>query len=195
MNERLLEELEGRINNWSPEQKIGDVFLTFVPFLKTYTIYSSNYSSGTSFPPSPLHHNTRSLLLSGRSLCCVLACVRFAVFTALQTYLRCMKENKGFAQFIKDTAKYPECSFHDASDYLSAHPNSLLLQKQNPNLRDDVCVCVRACVACVCRVPPPNSHAHPESAALHSSVEGTVLDSFALLLFGAKGTGAHLGSL
>jgi hypothetical protein len=30
-----------------------------------------------------------------------------------------MKENKGFAQFIKDTAKYPECSFHDASDYLS----------------------------------------------------------------------------
>ena len=52
---------------------------------------------------------------------CVCVCVRFAAITALQTYLRCMKENKGFAQFIKDTAKYPECSFHDASDYLSAH--------------------------------------------------------------------------
>ena len=55
------------------------------------------------------------------------------------------------------------------------------------------CVCVWWCVVCV-RVPPPNSHAHPESAALHSSVEGTVLGSFALLLFGAKGTGAHLAS-
>jgi hypothetical protein len=47
VNAKLLEELGGRINNWSPEQKIGDVFLTFVPFLKTYTSYSSNYSSGT----------------------------------------------------------------------------------------------------------------------------------------------------
>jgi hypothetical protein len=156
VNERLLEELEGRINNWSPEQKIGDVFLTFVPFLKTYTIYSSNYSSGTTFTPSPLHHNTRPLLLSGRFLCRV--CGWFAAFTALQTYLRCMKENKGFAQFIKDTAKYPECSFHDASDYLSAHPppTSLLLQKQNPLTCACVCVCacVRVCVRACVRVPP-----------------------------------------
>jgi hypothetical protein len=64
VNEKLLEELEGRIDNWSPEQKIGDVFLTFVPFLKTYTIYSSNYSSGITFTPSRNHTPVCWLLLS-----------------------------------------------------------------------------------------------------------------------------------
>jgi len=47
--------------------------------------------------------------------------------TALQTYIRCRKENKEFAHFIKGTAKHPERPALDANDYLSNLPISFFL--------------------------------------------------------------------
>jgi len=39
----LLSTLESRFAAWSPEQKIGDVFLQIAPFLKMYVTYLNNY--------------------------------------------------------------------------------------------------------------------------------------------------------
>lgn len=43
-NEQLLEKIKPRIENWSPTQKIGDIFVEMAGFLKVYTNYVSNYS-------------------------------------------------------------------------------------------------------------------------------------------------------
>ena len=43
-NAQLYNELEKRINNWSPTQVLGDVFLTIGPYLKVYTTYVNNYN-------------------------------------------------------------------------------------------------------------------------------------------------------
>lgn len=43
LNKTLLKSLEERVNKWSPEQTIGDIFLRFAPFLKMYTTHSNNY--------------------------------------------------------------------------------------------------------------------------------------------------------
>lgn len=42
-NEELLSSLEQRIKGWTPESKIGDIFLRLGPFLKMYNDYSSNF--------------------------------------------------------------------------------------------------------------------------------------------------------
>lgn len=43
-NEQLLSNITPRIENWSPTQKIGDIFVEMAGFLKVYTNYVSNYS-------------------------------------------------------------------------------------------------------------------------------------------------------
>lgn len=43
-NQQLLEKIRPRIENWSPTQKIGDIFVEMAGFLKVYTNYVSNYS-------------------------------------------------------------------------------------------------------------------------------------------------------
>eukprot|EP01087_Luapelamoeba_hula_P022102 TRINITY_DN7853_c0_g1_i1.p1 TRINITY_DN7853_c0_g1~~TRINITY_DN7853_c0_g1_i1.p1 ORF type:complete len:1027 (-),score=176.48 TRINITY_DN7853_c0_g1_i1:35-3115(-) len=43
LNQELLKNINDRINNWSPSQMIGDVFLRMAPFLKMYNDYSNNY--------------------------------------------------------------------------------------------------------------------------------------------------------
>lgn len=42
-NSMLLEGLKSRMNSWSSQQKIGDVFLSMADFLKCYTTYVNNY--------------------------------------------------------------------------------------------------------------------------------------------------------
>jgi hypothetical protein len=43
-NVMLLNELEKRMDNWSQEQIIGDIFLKITDFLKVYTQYVNNYN-------------------------------------------------------------------------------------------------------------------------------------------------------
>ena len=43
LNIEILKQLDARLRSWSPEQKIGDIILSFAPFLKMYNVYSNNY--------------------------------------------------------------------------------------------------------------------------------------------------------
>eukprot|EP01114_Cavostelium_apophysatum_P015268 TRINITY_DN4122_c0_g1_i4.p1 TRINITY_DN4122_c0_g1~~TRINITY_DN4122_c0_g1_i4.p1 ORF type:complete len:945 (+),score=286.26 TRINITY_DN4122_c0_g1_i4:179-3013(+) len=42
---KLLQELEQRIANWTQTQTVGDIFLKFYPFFKAYNQYCNNYDS------------------------------------------------------------------------------------------------------------------------------------------------------
>ena len=42
-NQKLLQSLKERIDNWSYTQKLGDVFLEMAPFLTVYIQYCNNY--------------------------------------------------------------------------------------------------------------------------------------------------------
>ena len=44
-NQKLLQSLKERLDNWSPIQKVGDVFLEMAPFLSVYTQYCNNYET------------------------------------------------------------------------------------------------------------------------------------------------------
>lgn len=44
-HQSFLDDLETRMQAWSPEQTIGDVFKQFAPFLRVYVSYSNNYRS------------------------------------------------------------------------------------------------------------------------------------------------------
>jgi hypothetical protein len=44
VNTEFAKKLEERVSKWSPHQKIGQVFLSIVPFLKVYTGYVNNYN-------------------------------------------------------------------------------------------------------------------------------------------------------
>lgn len=45
LNKTLMLGMEDRVINWTPTQRIGDVFAKFAPFLKMYTTYSNNYDT------------------------------------------------------------------------------------------------------------------------------------------------------
>ncbi|XP_064632651.1 FYVE, RhoGEF and PH domain-containing protein 4-like isoform X4 [Lineus longissimus] len=46
-SEHLLPKLEQRMKNWETEGRIGDILVTFAPFLKMYSEYVKNYDTGT----------------------------------------------------------------------------------------------------------------------------------------------------
>jgi len=48
VNKELLSTLEKRMDSWGPTQRIGDVMLTFTPFLKMYTKYTTGYDAALS---------------------------------------------------------------------------------------------------------------------------------------------------
>jgi hypothetical protein len=43
VNSRLLASIEERMHAWSPNQRLGDLFLEMAAFLKTYTDYVKNF--------------------------------------------------------------------------------------------------------------------------------------------------------
>lgn len=43
-NDNLLEQLQPRVQDWSPQQRLGDIFLQICGFLKVYTNYVANYN-------------------------------------------------------------------------------------------------------------------------------------------------------
>ena len=47
LNETFLNELKQRMQHWNEEQKIGDVFLHFAPFMKMYTTYVQLHDEAT----------------------------------------------------------------------------------------------------------------------------------------------------
>ena len=47
INTVLLNDLECKMKEWSPTQKIGDAFAKMAPFLKIYTLYVSNFDNAT----------------------------------------------------------------------------------------------------------------------------------------------------
>jgi hypothetical protein len=44
-NERLLSQLQPRVESWSPNQRLGDIFIQICGFLKVYTNYIANYNA------------------------------------------------------------------------------------------------------------------------------------------------------
>lgn len=46
-NTILLNDLEDKMKDWGPQQKIGDAFAKLAPFLKIYTLYVSNFDNAT----------------------------------------------------------------------------------------------------------------------------------------------------
>jgi len=43
LNQNILDQLDVRLKDWGPHQKIGDIFVQFAPFLKMYTAYGQGY--------------------------------------------------------------------------------------------------------------------------------------------------------
>jgi hypothetical protein len=44
VNKQFLLDLQERVNNWSIQQRVGDIFFSMTGFLRTYTLYVENYS-------------------------------------------------------------------------------------------------------------------------------------------------------
>eukprot|EP01119_Soliformovum_irregulare_P018598 TRINITY_DN5740_c0_g1_i2.p1 TRINITY_DN5740_c0_g1~~TRINITY_DN5740_c0_g1_i2.p1 ORF type:complete len:250 (-),score=44.15 TRINITY_DN5740_c0_g1_i2:18-767(-) len=49
LHEVLLEDLKKRLQTWTPGQRIGDIFLQLVPFMKLYEVYINNYNNAVAF--------------------------------------------------------------------------------------------------------------------------------------------------
>jgi pantoate kinase len=55
----LLETLNERMRHWSSQQKIGDVFLYIIDFLKVYTEYVNNFDKANDTLQQSLKNNPR----------------------------------------------------------------------------------------------------------------------------------------
>lgn len=45
LNTMLLNDMKSKFKQWSPTQRISDVFLGIMDYLKTYTTYANNFSN------------------------------------------------------------------------------------------------------------------------------------------------------
>lgn len=45
LNRDLLSKLQARVDEWTPQSTLGDLFKKFAPFFKMYTTYSNNYDA------------------------------------------------------------------------------------------------------------------------------------------------------
>eukprot|EP01105_Mastigella_eilhardi_P002739 TRINITY_DN1350_c3_g1_i1.p1 TRINITY_DN1350_c3_g1~~TRINITY_DN1350_c3_g1_i1.p1 ORF type:complete len:717 (+),score=185.48 TRINITY_DN1350_c3_g1_i1:47-2197(+) len=61
VNHQLMADLEERLKDWGPTHLLGDLFLKLIPFLRIYSVYTSNYDKSNVLYTDLREHNSAFL--------------------------------------------------------------------------------------------------------------------------------------